>query len=174
MVGYFKSTNYIGNLSFCSNKITYEGQPDVNDFIFRFYRVFGYKFADNDIKLNGCSFSRNEEGVSGMFMQGCYTGERAETYTFVSAASPRYIMIKQPDGTETKLVFIKQGSHKIIAGEGGRIELSKDNGGNILVEVIPLEGYTFSGWQTAEGAFTKTGSTKISEALELRAIFTKN
>ena len=174
VVGYFKSTNYIGNLSFCSNKITYEGQPDVNDFIFRFYRVFGYKFADNDIKLNGCSFSRNEEGVSGMFMQGCYTGERAETYTFVSAASPRYIMIKQPDGTETKLVFIKQGSHKIIAGEGGRIELSKDNGGNILVEVIPLEGYTFSGWQTAEGAFTKTGSTKISEALELRAIFTKN
>ena len=46
----------------------------------------------------------------------------------------------------------------IIAAEGGRIELSGDGKGNIYVEIIPNEGYTFSSWQTADGIFDKTGS----------------
>ena len=174
MTGYFKSTNYFSNIDFCNNKVTYEGQPTVSDFIFRLYRVFGYKFANNDIKLSGCTFKRSEEGVAGLFMQGCYTGEKAETYTFKSASTSTYISIKQPDGTETKLIFANQNTHKIIAAEGGRIELSKDNKGNIYVEVIPNEGYTFSSWQTAGGVFDRTGSVKISDPLELRAVFTKN
>ena len=36
------------------------------------------------------------------------------------------------------------------------------------------EGYTFTSWQTADGIFDKTGSTKISKPIELKAIFTKN
>ena len=174
LTGYFKSTNYFGNITFCNNKITYEGQPTVSDYIFKLYRVFGYKFENNDIKLNDCTFKRSAEGVAGLWMQGCYLGEKAETYTFKSAVSSSYISIKQPDGKETRLVFTAQNSHKIIAAEGGRIELSKDNKGDIFVEVIANEGYTFSGWQTAEGVFDQTGNVKISAPLELKAIFTKN
>ena len=174
VTGYFKSTNYFGNIDFCNNKVTYEGQPTVSDYIFRLYRVFGYKFENNDIKLNGCTFKRSSDGVSGLFMQSCYTGEKAETYIFKSAPIAKYIAIKQPDGTEARLVFTKQDTHKIIAAEGGRIELSKDNSGNIYVEVIPNEGYTFSSWQTADGVFSDTGNVKISAPLELRAVFTKN
>ena len=174
LTGYFKSTNYFGNINFCNNKVTYEGQPTVSDYIFKLYRVFGYKFENNDIKLSGCTFKRSAEGVSGLYMQGCYLGEKAETYTFKSAAVSNYIAITQPDGRETRLIFTAQNTHKIIAAEGGRIELSKDIKGNIFVHVIPNDGYTFTGWQTAEGVFDETGTTKIATPLELKAIFTKN
>jgi hypothetical protein len=173
VTGYFKSTNYIGNISFCDNKITYNGQPDLKDYIFRFYRVFGYKFENNEIKLNECAFTRNEEGIPGMFMQGCYLGEKAETYTINSVGASNYIAITQPDGREARRIFSTQNTHKLIAGEGGRIELSKNDKGNVIVPVIPEEGYSFSHWQTAEGVFDKTGSTKIAQQLELKAVFTK-
>ena len=174
ITGYFKSTNYFGNINFANNDVTYEGQPTVSDYIFRLYRVFGYKFENNNIMLSGCTFNKTSDGVPGLFIQNCCVGEKAETYTFKSAVTSKYISIKQPDGTETRLIFTNQNTHKIIAAEGGRIELSGDGKGNIYVEIIPNEGYTFCSWQTADGIFDKTGSTVISTPLELKAIFTKN
>lgn len=174
VTGYFKSTNYFSNINFCNNKVTYEGQPTFSNYIFRLYRVFGYKFENNDITLNGCSFIKSADDMAGLFLSGCYLGEKAETYIFKSEMSSSYISIKQPNGDETRLIFTAQNAHKIIAAEGGRIELTKDLLGNVYVEVIPNEGYTFDGWQTSSGAFTKTGNVKISEPLELKAIFIKN
>ena len=174
VTGYFKSTNYFSNINFCNNKVAYEGQPTFSNYIFRLYRVFGYKLENNDITLNGCSFIKSADEIAGLFMSGCYLGEKAETYIIKSVVSSSYISIKQPNGDETRLIFAAQNAHKIIAAEGGRIELSKDFAGNVYVEVIPNEGYTFDGWQTASGAFTKTGNVKISEPLELKAIFIKN
>ena len=107
-------------------------------------------------------------------MKSCFDGEAAGTYTVKSEFSSKYVLIRQPDGKETKLIFTTQDTHTIIAAEGGRIELSGDGEGNVLVEVIPNEGYTFTAWQTADGVFSKTGSTKISTPIELKAIFTKN
>ena len=102
------------------------------------------------------------------------TGEKAETYTFKSAATSKYISIKQPDGREARLIFALEGTHTLIAAEGGRIELSKDTEGNVFVEVIANEGYTFAGWQAEDGsAFTNTGNVKITKALQLKAVFTK-
>ena len=170
--GYFKSTNYFGNISFCGNNVTYDGQPTVSDYIFKLYSIYGYKFENNNVKLNDCTFNNTQNGVEGLLIQKCHLGEEAETYTFKSEFITNYILIKQPDGSEVRLVFTNQSTHKIIASEGGRIELSGDGKGNIIVELIPNEGYTFSAWQTADGVFNKTGYTKISESIELKAIFT--
>ena len=174
VTGYFKSTNFFGNISFSGNTVTYEGQPTVSDYIFRLSRVFGYKFENNDITLSECTFGSSTDGVAGLVVKSCFDGEAAGTYTVKSEFSSKYVLIRQPDGKETKLVFTKQNTHTIIAAEGGRIELSGDGAGNVLVEVIPDEGYTFTAWQTADGVFIKTGSTKISTPIELKAIFTKN
>ena len=174
ITGYFKSTNYFGNVSFCNNSVTYGGQPTFSDYIFKLHRVFGYKFENNDIDLGECTFKNTSSGVKGLVTQMCYEGEAAETYTVRSELISKYISIRQPNGKETKLVFTTKNTHKIIAAEGGRIELSGDGEGNIIVEVIPNEGYTFTAWQTADGIFDKTGSTKISKPIELKAIFTKN
>jgi hypothetical protein len=174
VTGYFKSTNYFGNISFCNNSVTYGGQPTFSDYIFKLYRVFGYKFENNSIELGECTFKNSKDGVNGLVLQMCCEGEAAETYTVRSELISKYISIRQPDGKETKLVFTTKNTHKIIATDGGRIELSGDGEGNIIVEVIPNEGYTFTSWQTADGIFDKTGSTKISKPIELKAIFTKN
>ena len=174
VTGYFKSTNYFGNISFCNNSVTYGGQPTFSDYIFKLYRVFGYKFENNSIELGECTFKNSKDGVNGLVLQMCYEGEAAETYTVRSELISKYISIRQPDGKEAKLVFTTKNTHKIIAAEGGRIELSGDGEGNIIVEVIPNEGYTFSSWQTADGILDNTGSIKISKPLELKAIFTKN
>ncbi len=174
ITGYFKSTNYFGNISFCNNSVTYGGQPTFSDYIFKLYRVFGYKFENNNIDLGECTFKNSSDGVKGLVTQMCFEGERAETYTVRSELISKYISIRQPNGTETRLIFTTKNTHKIIAAEGGRIELSGDGEGNIIVEVIPNEGYTFSSWQTADGILDNTGSIKISKPLELKAIFTKN
>lgn len=174
VTGYFKSTNFFGNISFSGNTVTYEGQPTVSDYIFRLSRVFGYTFENNDITLSECTFGSSTDGVAGLVVKSCFDGEAAGTYTVKSEFSSKYVLIRQPDGKETKLIFTTQDTHTIIAAEGGRIELSGDGEGNVLVEVIPNEGYTFTAWQTADGVFSKTGSTKISTPIELKAIFTKN
>lgn len=173
--GYFKSTNFFGNIDFCDNVITYAGQPAFEDYAFKFYRVFGYRIENNKIDLGGATFKRSAEGIAGLWMQGCYTGEKAETYTFKSAVSKSYISIPTANGGTAQLVFTIAGSHKLIATEGGRIELSKDNDGNIYVNVIAKEGYTFTGWKYEDGSdFTGSGSTKISTEIVLKAQFTKN
>jgi uncharacterized repeat protein (TIGR02543 family) len=60
-----------------------------------------------------------------------------------------------------------------VAGEGGRIELENDNKGNVIVKLIVEEGYVFDGWTTEKGAFTQSGSVKITEKTNFTANFKK-
>ena len=71
-------------------------------------------------------------------------------------------------------MFSTANTHKLIAGEGGRIELVSDNKGNITVNVIPDEGYTFAGWETSSGKYTEKDKVTVDKALTLTAVFTKN
>ncbi len=171
--GYFKSTNYIGNIDFSDNKIAYDGQPGVKDYIFRFQNVYGLKFENNAIELNSCNFGNKDDEVIGLSKKAVYSRPKMETYTIKSSASSRYIQISHADGSAANLIFTTTESHNIIAGEGGRIELSDDNRGNVIVTLIPEEGYTFDGWTTEEGAFTKTGNVKITAKTTFTANFKK-
>ncbi len=173
LTGYFKSTNYISNLNFSDNKVTYLGQPILKDAIFKFTTVYGLTFENNQIELNGCSFKTNTDGVPGLYTSSCKTGEAARTFTVESKAVKNYVSICHPDGSTAKLIFTVADTHKIIAGEGGRIELSADNKGNVYFEVIPDEGYTFSGWTTDSGDFKETGNVSVSSKITLRANFSK-
>lgn len=174
LTGYFKSTNYIGNVSFSDNKITYEGQPGVKDCVFKFAAVYGLRFENNEIDLKDCSFSSAKDGINGLLATSCRTGEKAETYTVQSMAVKNYISIPHPDGSTAKLIFTVEDTHYIIASEGGRIELSSDNNGNVYVEVIPNEGYAFTGWTTDSGDFKEQGNVKITSKITLKAQFAKN
>lgn len=173
LTGYFKSTNYIGNLNFTDNKITYEGQPTVKDAVFKFVNVYGLGFENNDITLNGCKFRSANYGIEGLYTSACPTGEKAETYAIESQSVRNYLSIPHPDGGEAHLIFKLEATHYLIAGEGGRIELSSDTKGNVYVTVIPNEGYTFSGWTTDSGAFTDKGDVIVSSKITLKANFSK-
>lgn len=173
LTGYFKSTNYIGNVNFTDNKINYEGQPTVKDAVFKFVNVYGLKFENNDITLNGCSFRSAIYGIEGLYTSSCPGGEKAETYAIESQSVRNYLSIPHPDGSEAHLIFKLEATHYLIAGEGGRIELSSDTKGNVYVTVIPSEGYTFSGWTTDSGAFTDKGDVSVSSKITLKANFSK-
>ena len=173
VTGYFKSTNYMGNINFSKNKVTYSGQPGVKDYIFRFQGVYGLKFADNELSLSDCKFARTDDGVVGLSKNSVHDRPKSETYTIQSRASSKYVALTHADGTEAKLVFASTEAHTLVAAEGGRIELSGDNRGNVTVHVIAEEGYVFDGWTTEQGAFTSTGNVKIDSKTTFTANFKK-
>ncbi len=173
VTGYFKSTNYFRNINFTDNTVTYSGQPSVKDYIFRFQSVYGMKFENNTVTLNSCSFGKSDEGVSGLSCVSVKSGVAAETYTVQSKVSNKAVVLANPDGSSVKLIFTVATTHNIIAGEGGRIELSDDGRGNAIFTVIPNEGYVFDGWTTEKGAFTGTGNVKITEKTVFTANFSK-
>ncbi len=173
VTGYFKSTNYMGNIDFSENKITYSGQPAVKDYIFRFQGVYGLNFANNELNLTSCNFARTDDGVSGLSKNSVHERPKSETYTIQSRASNKYVMLTHADGTQAKLVFTSTEAHTLVAGEGGRIELSDDNRGNVTVTVIAEDGYIFDGWTTEKGAFTSSGNVKITSKTTFTANFKK-
>ncbi len=172
-VGYTKSTNYIGNINFSDNSIKYEGQSLVADAAFKFSSVYGLKFENNKIDLVNCNFKRSENGIEGLHTSACFTGEKAETYKIESKAAKQYVSIPNADSSRVELVFKTVDTHYLIASEGGRIELSADNKGNVIVHVIANDGYTFVGWTTDSGDFKQSGSYSVTSPITLTARFEK-
>lgn len=172
-VGYTKSTNYIGNINFSDNSIKYEGQPLVADAAFKFTSVYGLTFENNKIDLINCNFKRSENGIEGLYTSACFTGEKAETYKIEAKAAKQYVSIPNTDGSRAELVFKSVDTHYLIAAEGGRIELSNDTNGNVIVDVIANEGYTFVGWKTVTGEFKQSGSYSVTSPITLTAVFEK-
>ena len=173
VTGYFKSTNFMGNIDFSENKITYSGQPAVKDFIFRFQGVYGLNFANNELDLTSCNFTRAEDGISGLSKNAVHEWPKSDTYTIQARASNKSVILTHADGTEAKLMFTSTDTHTLVAGEGGRIELSGDNRGNVTVIVIAEDGYVFDGWTTENGAFTSSGNVKITAKTTFTANFKK-
>lgn len=173
LTGYFKSTNFFGNINFTDNTVKYEGQPAFKTYAFRFQNIYGLNFENNTLDFVSCSFSKNDDGVKGLSLSAIREGEKAKTYVIQGRATSRYVLLTHANGSEAKLVFTSTESHNLVAGEGGRIELENDNKGNVIVKLIAEEGYVFDGWTTEEGAFTKTGNVKITSKTNFTANFKK-
>lgn len=174
LIGYLKSTNFFSYIDFSNNKITYTGQPRFTDCLFKFSAVYRLSFENNEVDLEACRFSNKTDGIEGLNAGGCTTLSDPITFTLQSKTSKFYISIPHADGSRVKLLFSTVNTHKLIAGEGGRIELVSDNKGNITVNVIPDEGYTFAGWETSSGKYTEKDKVTVDKALTLNAVFTKN
>ena len=173
LTGYLRATNYMGDISFTDNTVTYSGQPSAKDYIFRFQSVYGLKFENNAISLDSCSFGKKDDGIMGLSKTGIKNGVDAETYVIQSGATSKSIILPHANGTAAKLVFTLGASHNVIASEGGRLEISDDGNGNVTFTPIADEGYVFDGWTTASGALTADGTVKINEKTTFTANFKK-
>ena len=173
LTGYFKSTNFFGNINFTDNTVKYEGQPAFKTYAFRFQNIYGLNFENNTLDFVSCSFSKNDDGITGFSKSSIREGEKAKTYVIQGRATSRYVLLTHADGSEAKLIFTSTESHNLVAGEGGRIELENDNKGNVIVKLIAEEGYVFDGWTTEKGAFTQSGNVKITEKTNFTANFKK-
>ena len=173
LTGYLRATNYMGDISFTDNTVTYSGQPSAKDYIFRFQSVYGLKFENNALSLDSCSFGKKDDGFAGLSKTGIKNGVDAETYVIQSAATSKSVILPHANGSSANLVFTLVASHNVIASEGGRLEISDDGKGNVTFTPIANEGYVFDGWTTASGAFTAEGTVKINEKTTFTAIFKK-
>lgn len=174
LTGYFRNTNFIGNLNFSDNKITYGGQPGFGDSAFYFKRVFGLTFENNEIELNGARFTKAYNNIKGVYVESCFNGEEAETYKVTMYKSSCYIQIPNADGSFVNIVAPKTYPLTLIACEGGRIEITSTTEGNIIVKVIANDGYNFTGWKNGDAAFNQSGKYTISSSLTLKAQFAKS
>ena len=173
--GYFATSNYMSDLSFCNNKIVYEGQPTVNDYMCGFSAIHGVLFEDNDIQLNGgCTFKQSYQNINGLSVTRCTKGEAAETYKMDMQKSDKHILLTHDSGSTVKIMSDGNYLLTLIATEGGSIKISSTRDGNITVDVIADDGYRFAGWVDDSGAaFNKTGEYTITKTLKLKAIFEK-
>ena len=173
LTGYLRATNYIGDVSFTDNTVTYSGQPSAKDYIFRFQSVYGLKFENNTISLESCSFGKKDDGIMGLSKTGVKNGVDAQTYVIQAGATSKSVILPHANGTAAKLVFTLVANHNVIASEGGRLEISDDGNGNVTFTPIADEGYVFDGWTTASGALTADGTVKINEKTTFTANFKK-
>jgi len=174
LTGYFKVTNFIGNLSFSDNKVTYEGQPQFGDSVFSFKNVYGIAFDNNQIELKDCRFTQADNNTKGLNVENCFNGEDAQTYRVTMYKSSCYVQIPNADGSFVNLCAPKTYPTTFIASEGGRIEITSTTEGNIIVKVIANDGYKFTGWKNGSTAFNESGDYTIRTSLKLIAQFAKN
>ena len=173
--GYFKSTNFVGNLSFEDNLITYTGQPTFTTYIFYFTNVYGLNFSSNKINLlNGCLFKNADNSIKGLYIKDCPEGKAANTYKIATLQSSRHISIPMADGTLTNMSAGGNYELKVIALTGGSIEIESTQSGNAIFSVIPKDGYEFTGWiDVNDKEFKPEKIYSITSDLTIQAVFKK-
>ena len=174
LAGYLRSTNYISDILFTNNKVTYSGQSTSKDSAFSFTRVFDLSFENNDIQMTDCSFKYEANGINGLHLSNCKSGVEAQTYTVSSQTGKGTIILKNSDGSAAQLKFSISAKHTIVAETGGRIEITQDTSGNVTFTPVAKDGYTFVGWVDASGKSVAAGSITVSEQSTFTAKFTKN
>jgi uncharacterized repeat protein (TIGR02543 family) len=174
LAGYLRSTNYISDILFTNNKVTYSGQSTSKDSAFSFTRVFDLSFENNDIQMTDCSFKYEANGINGLHLSNCKSGVEAQTYTVSSQTGKGTIILKNSDGSTAQLKFSISAKHTIVAETGGRIEITQDTSGNVTFTPVAKDGYTFVGWVDTNGKSIAAGSITVSEQSTFTAKFTKN
>ena len=172
--GYYKITNYISDVSFYDNDITFLGQPNFNDAFMIFEKVYGLELKDNSVKLDGASFTTFDQNVYGLKLVSVKTGETANTCRFnLMATTLCAVFLTAQDGTNVRVTTTTLASLTAIAEEGGRVMIEGDSEGNLHVSFIAKDGYKFAGLIDEDGRAISTGNLQISSPTTIRATFTK-
>jgi len=162
--GYSVNTNYAENISFTNNTINVEGQPKYYNYFLRALDIYNLKYESNTLNFtNDAYFSYDNEG---QFI----------TSTDLSKAYDYPISTQKTDKTITlnfggkSYVFRSSfsGTITIKKGEGGIIKASTDKAGNLVLDVVPIEGYsagkiTDSAWRgLSDTSYTLASSTSFN------------
>lgn len=141
--GYSVNRNYLENLSFSNNNITFEGQPTYIDYYIKLNRVYDLKMENNKVTLNnGTKFMSK----AGNYEKGIEVYEtdlsEAMSYVIKTMSTDRTVTLVFGDKTY-KLTSRFLGDITLSKSKGGRIKAETDKDGNLTVTFVPAEGYTF-------------------------------
>jgi len=149
--GYIVNKNYARNISFSNNTININGQPTYNNYYIKLTKIYNLKFEGNKYNI--------ADGVNFTITSKDYQKGHQISSTSLTDSLSYIINVKSTDKTITvnfgdksfKFSTTFGGAITLKKGAGGSIEAETDGNGNLIINVIPADNYTF-------GAFTDSSS----------------
>lgn len=161
--GYVSVNNYMENISFTDNTINVTGAPKYSDYLMYAQRVFGMQVSGNTLSLaDGVSFSRADEGVTGLFLRGCVMGTCPDKYLLNAKSGFELRLADTAGGSVAKLS--PRGSYSVtvrIEGQG-RLIFDTENRGAATLIPVPCDGYVADGWYGADNVRLDTDAALTS------------
>lgn len=170
--GYVPVTNYMEGVSFTDNVINVTGKPKYTGYLMYVQRVLGLRVSGNDVRLgDGVSFSRNDEGVTGLSVRSCVMGAGPDRYVINAAESYRILL--SDAGGKADATLLPGGSFTVTINIEGQGTLSFDprSNGSAAIIPVPAEGYVAEGWYSADGKQI-SGNSMLSGSTTLIFRFT--
>ena len=175
--GYLIKNNCCAGITVRNNSFEYTSAAGYKDCFCYANNVNGFFFENNEIKLaDGVSFSRKYGDIKGISTSGTVSSDRAEAATrrinlistteipvTVNAGGTNFTL-KKPDVNMTLT---------LTPTDGGRIVLNADRRGNLTVDIIPDEGYVFSGFTDENGNPADLANIVFKRSTRIGVVFKK-
>lgn len=164
--GYVSSVNFVEDVVFAENTITFEGKPAYEGYFLFFQQVRGLTVERNTVNLpEGVSFSNASRDIPGLKTAACTTGRFTEDYAIFTGPKGMVML------GDVKLTSLGTKTVKIKIDGDGHLDIADDNRGNGSMTPVAAEGSVFSGWFDASGKQI-TGELRVKENVTITAKFT--
>lgn len=172
--GYSVNKNYIENISFSKNTITFEGQPKYKDQYIYLQNGYDVRFDDNKIELlNSAKFSMKVNGYESGQVVNAKSLEDKYNYIIKTQSTSKTITIAFGN-KEYVLCSGFSGSITLEKSAGGRITAENDSVGNLRITITPSEGYSLGEITSISGNTIKEGVNSITQNTRLSVTFKSN
>lgn len=176
-VGYKLTMNRVDGLILKNNRITVDAASASNGLFYNFTYVQGLDISGNTVEGKSFTAAAELDGVSvpnARFFSCTSSDENGRRRViFASSASGRAVILTGSASGDIRLYCTVAAQTKItIEAEGGKLELSLDDGNNVTVKPVPDAGKTFREYTVTDGTLTQNGDkSEFRTALTVTAVF---
>ncbi len=173
--GFIKCTNLISDINFSDNTISVEADGYTYKSVAVFTSVYNLVAENNQISTaNGVNLTANYNGQVGINVVNPVNETSSNQYSFITSLPSASIMVSngkggyivfKADSTTARTLKLQQTEHC-------KIEYKIENG-NVRVNVVCDEGYTFSGWKNGSANYNPSSTVTMSGNITLVAVCTQ-
>ncbi len=173
--GYIVTSNRIEDLTVRGNKITVADGFGGKGTYFAFNYVVGLLCEDNTVEGGAAASGTTVDGVyipNARAVACTHMNNYKRKYTVtVSRTCPANVVLGGEGGMTLKYIGTSDGTLKLVA-DGGILEMTVNDSGDLVFTPIPDEGKIFTGYEVTSGDLTeKSGKCEYSVALTVTAKF---
>lgn len=173
--GYLITQNRIEDLTVRGNRIKAATGFGGNGTYFAFNYIMGLLCEDNTVEGRASAAGTTVDGVyipNARAVACTHINNYKRKYTVtVSRTCPANVVLEGTGGMTLKYTGISDGTLK-LAADGGILEMTVNDSGDLVLTPIPDDGKTFAGYEVTSGQLTeKSGKCEYSSALTVTAKF---
>jgi len=155
--GYSVNTNFVEDIFFTDNTINIDGQPKYFNYFLHMLNVYNLKYENNTLNLtNGAFFSYENQGQYFTHIDLF----NAYEYPITTRSTDKTITLNF-NGTSYTVFSSFSGTITLKKSEGGYIKAKTDVDGNLIVDIIPAEGYELREVINSSGKALSHGSIRL-------------